>query len=103
VIDAEVVEEEGKIMLHSTCHEHGNFNNLYWSDPALYHRFERFEEVGTGVENPQNIAPPESCPSPVDYATITIHRPCWPILISQTAAILTAISVLQMPCLRIYL
>ena len=63
VIDAEVVEEEGKIMLHSTCHEHGNFNNLYWSDPALYHRFERFEEVGTGIENPQNIAPPESCPS----------------------------------------
>jgi len=63
VIDAEVVEEEGRIMLHSTCHEHGNFNNLYWSDPALYHRFEQFEEVGTGIENPQNIAPPESCPS----------------------------------------
>jgi uncharacterized radical SAM superfamily Fe-S cluster-containing enzyme len=63
VIDAEVVEEEGKIMLHSTCPEHGNFNNLYWSDPALYHRFERFGEVGTGIENPQNSAPPESCPS----------------------------------------
>ena len=63
VIDAEVVEEEGKIMLHSTCHEHGNFKNLYWSDPVLYHRFERFGEVGTGIENPQNIAPPESCPS----------------------------------------
>ncbi len=63
VIDAEVVEEEGKIMLHSTCPEHGNFKNLYWSDPALYHRFERFGEVGTGIENPQNSAPPESCPS----------------------------------------
>jgi uncharacterized radical SAM superfamily Fe-S cluster-containing enzyme len=57
------VEEEGKIMLHCTCPEHGNFNNLYWSDPALYHRFERFGEVGTGIENPQNSAPPESCPS----------------------------------------
>ena len=63
VIDAEVVEEEGKIMLHSTCHEHGNFKNLYWSDPALYHRFERFGEVGTGIENPQNSALPEGCPS----------------------------------------
>ncbi|MCJ7742613.1 MAG: radical SAM protein, partial [Methanoregula sp.] len=63
VIDAEVVEEDKKIMLHSTCPEHGNFNNLYWSDPVLYHRFDRFEEVGTGIENPQNSAPPESCPS----------------------------------------
>jgi uncharacterized radical SAM superfamily Fe-S cluster-containing enzyme len=63
VIDAEVVEEDGKIMLHSTCPEHGKFNNLYWSDPAIYHRFDRFGEIGTGIENPQNIAPPESCPS----------------------------------------
>ena len=63
VIDAEVVEEDKKIMLHSTCPEHGTFKNLYWSDPALYHRFERFGEIGAGVENPQNCAPPESCPS----------------------------------------
>ncbi len=27
------------------------------------HRFDRFGEIGTGIENPQNIAPPESCPS----------------------------------------
>jgi uncharacterized radical SAM superfamily Fe-S cluster-containing enzyme len=63
VIDAEVVEEDNKIMLHSTCPEHGKFNNLYWSDPAIYHRFDRFGEIGTGIENPQNRAPPESCPS----------------------------------------
>jgi len=62
-IDAEVVEAEGKIWLDSSCPEHGTFHNLYWSDPALYHRFEQYDAVGAGIANPQNIAPPEMCPS----------------------------------------
>jgi len=62
-IDAEVVEAEGKIWLDSLCPEHGTFHNLYWSDPALYHRFEQYDAVGAGIANPQNIAPPEMCPS----------------------------------------
>jgi uncharacterized radical SAM superfamily Fe-S cluster-containing enzyme len=62
-IDAEVVEEEGKIWLNSTCPEHGYFHNLYWSDAALYHRFEQYDAVGRGIANPQNVAPPDSCPS----------------------------------------
>jgi uncharacterized radical SAM superfamily Fe-S cluster-containing enzyme len=62
-IDAEVVEAEGKIWLDSSCPEHGPFHNLYWSDPALYHRFEQYDAVGAGIANPQNIAPPEMCPS----------------------------------------
>jgi len=62
-IDAEVVESDEKIWLNSTCPDHGNFHNLYWSDPALYHRFERYDAVGTGVANPQNVALPDTCPS----------------------------------------
>jgi uncharacterized radical SAM superfamily Fe-S cluster-containing enzyme len=62
-IDAEVVEAEGKIWLDSSCPEHGTFHNLYWSDPSLYHRFEQYDAVGAGIANPQNIAPPEMCPS----------------------------------------
>ncbi|HZK30673.1 MAG TPA: radical SAM protein [Methanoregula sp.] len=62
-IDAEIAEEEGKIWLDSICHEHGKFHNLYWSDAALYHRFEQYDAVGNGVANPQNVAPPETCPS----------------------------------------
>jgi hypothetical protein len=61
-IDAEVVEDEGKIWLNSTCPEHGYFHNLYWSDAALYHRFEQYDAIGNGVANPQNVAPPDSCP-----------------------------------------
>ena len=62
-IDAEVVEDEGKIWLNSTCPEHGYFHNLYWSDAALYHRFEQYDAIGNGIANPQNVAPPDSCPS----------------------------------------
>jgi uncharacterized radical SAM superfamily Fe-S cluster-containing enzyme len=62
-IDAEIVEEEGKIWLNSSCHEHGNFHNLYWSDPALYHRFEQYDTVGKGIDNPQNVVTEGVCPS----------------------------------------
>jgi tetraether lipid synthase len=62
-IDAEIVEEKGKIWIQSTCPEHGNFQNLYWSDPVMYHRFEHFDVVGSGIANPQNIALPDNCPS----------------------------------------
>jgi uncharacterized radical SAM superfamily Fe-S cluster-containing enzyme len=62
-IDAEIAEVDGKIWLDSICHEHGKFHNLYWSDAALYHRFEQYDTVGTGVANPQNVASTETCPS----------------------------------------
>ncbi|MFA4848662.1 MAG: radical SAM protein [Methanoregula sp.] len=63
VLDAEIVEEEGKIWLKRTCKEHGDFKNLYWSDPVMYHRFEKYSAIGAGVSNPQKTAPPENCPS----------------------------------------
>lgn len=63
VIPADIVEEEGKIWLKRSCPEHGSFRNIYWADPVLYHKFDRYEAVGSGIENPQNIAPPDSCPS----------------------------------------
>ena len=63
VIDAEIVEEEGKIWLKRTCKEHGDFKNLYWSDPVMYKRFAKYDAIGAGVSNPQNIAPQENCPS----------------------------------------
>jgi len=63
VIDAEIVEEEGKIWLKRTCKEHGNFRDLYWSDPVMYHRFEKYDAIGARVSNPQNTAPQENCPT----------------------------------------
>jgi 7,8-dihydro-6-hydroxymethylpterin dimethyltransferase len=63
VIDADIVEEEGKIWLKRTCTQHGDFRNIYWSDPVLYHKFDKYNTVGEGISNPQNTAPPGSCPT----------------------------------------
>jgi uncharacterized radical SAM superfamily Fe-S cluster-containing enzyme len=64
VIDAEIAEEEGKIWLKRNCPEHGAFKNLYWSDPAMYYRFDKYNAVGNGIANPQNTpADINSCPT----------------------------------------
>lgn len=64
VLEAEIVEEEGKIWLKRTCPEHGNFRHLYWSDARMYHRFEEYDAVGNGIANPQNTtAAQDSCPT----------------------------------------
>ncbi len=63
VIDADIVEEDGKVWIKRTCAQHGSFRHIYWSDPVMYHRFARYDAVGSGVANPQNIAPPDNCPS----------------------------------------
>ena len=35
-LDAEVYDEDGKILIKKTCDEHGEFVNTYWSDDKLY-------------------------------------------------------------------
>ena len=62
VLEASVVEEDGKVWLERSCPDHGNFRDLYWSDSELWKRFERFESFGTGLENPQRTSPPDGCP-----------------------------------------
>ena len=63
VLEAEIVEEEGKIWLVRTCPEHGKFRHVYWSDPEMYHRFEHYDVIGRGVTNPQNPVTSDTCPT----------------------------------------
>ena len=63
VIDADIVEEDGKIWLQRICPAHGQSRNLYWSDAAMYHRFDKFNAIGNGIANPQHTVPPDSCPT----------------------------------------
>jgi len=72
VIDAEIVEEEGKIWMNRTCPEHGQFHNLYWSDAKMYHRFDKYNAVGNGIANPQNPVNLKNCPS--DCGLCSNHR-----------------------------
>lgn len=46
VIDAEIYEEGGKIWIRKNCEEHGEFEELYWSDAALYTRFAKWHSDG---------------------------------------------------------
>jgi uncharacterized radical SAM superfamily Fe-S cluster-containing enzyme len=63
VLEADIIEENGKVWIKRTCAQHGSFRHIYWADPKMYHRFARYDAVGSGVANPQNIAPADKCPS----------------------------------------
>jgi hypothetical protein len=53
VIDATIYEENGKVYMQKTCHEHGEFRDLYWSDYRQYIRAEKFRQTGEGLNNPR--------------------------------------------------
>ena len=61
-LDAEVYDEDGKILIKKTCDEHGEFINTYWSDDEDYFRVNEYEPSITSVENPcvDDVA---TCPS----------------------------------------
>ncbi len=50
LIEAEVYEKEGRILIKKDCPLHGYFEDVYWSDAELYEKFKRYEHVGAGFE-----------------------------------------------------
>ncbi len=72
VLDADIVEEGGKVWLVRTCPEHGAYRALYWSDAAMYRRFDAYERVGNGISNPQKAASSAGCPT--DCGVCRNHR-----------------------------
>ena len=61
VVDAEVCEDEDKIIIKKECKEHGKFENTYWGDSELYKKAVEYGEKGRGLENPQTVVGGE-CP-----------------------------------------
>ncbi|MDV0444128.1 tetraether lipid synthase Tes [Methanorbis rubei] len=59
LLPATVTEEEGAIWIHRTCPEHGETRSLYWSDAAMYYRFDQYDRSGRGVNNPNCDTPGE--------------------------------------------
>ena len=53
VLDATIFEEDNKVYIEKECPQHGKFKEIYWSDYDLYQKAEKYEEVGTGLENPR--------------------------------------------------
>ncbi|MEA2034219.1 MAG: radical SAM protein [Euryarchaeota archaeon] len=62
-LPADIIEKNNQVWIVRTCPEHGTFENLYWSDAEMYHRFDKFAVTGRGIENPQKTARPDECPN----------------------------------------
>ena len=43
VIDAELYEEDNKILMKKRCEKHGEFDDVYWGDAEMYHKFARWK------------------------------------------------------------
>jgi uncharacterized radical SAM superfamily Fe-S cluster-containing enzyme len=70
IINADMYEEDGKVMISKTCDEHGYFKDVYWSDVELYKKAESWAFDGVGVENP---AVPVEKGCPWDCGLCDIH------------------------------
>ena len=53
VIDATVFEHKGQILFKKKCSQHGEFEDLYWSDAAMFKRVMRYWYRSIGLENPR--------------------------------------------------
>ncbi|MCD6496325.1 MAG: radical SAM protein [Candidatus Aenigmarchaeota archaeon] len=50
-IDAQVIEEDGKIWITKKCGKHGSFKSIVFSDAGLYHRWMKYKVDGDGISN----------------------------------------------------
>ncbi len=53
MINATIFEEDNKVYIKKECIEHGEFQDLYWSDYDQYIRAKQFEYQGEGLWNPR--------------------------------------------------
>lgn len=53
VIDATIYEENNIVYMRKRCPQHGEYQDVYWSDYEQYLRAEQFRHDGKGIENPR--------------------------------------------------
>src|SRR5256712_13468303 len=70
VIPATLYIGDGALKMKKTCKEHGEFDEVCWSDAEMYLRAENWASDGAGLQNPQ-IVEPKECP----YDWGPCHRP----------------------------
>ncbi len=61
VIDADIVEEGGKVLIKKSCAEHGNFEDIYWSDYQMYKKVKKYHYDGSKLDNPHREVK-DGCP-----------------------------------------
>ena len=74
VLDAELWEKDGQVIMRKDCPEHGSFEDIYWSDYEEYVRAERFRDNGTGLLRPREtrLGCPHDCGLCRNHKTHTI-------------------------------
>ncbi|NHJ13204.1 MAG: radical SAM protein [Candidatus Thorarchaeota archaeon] len=64
VIDAELYEEDGKVMYKKTCEKHGEFIDIYWGDAKMFKEASKWWFKSVGLDNPRTETVkgcPEDC------------------------------------------
>ncbi len=75
IIQASILERNGKVFMEKTCPEHGFVRDLVYSDAELYKKCERWTyEDGDGILNPQ-ITGAKVCPSDCGLCDLHISPP----------------------------
>ena len=74
VLDAELWEDNGQVIMRKSCPEHGDFEDVYWSDYQEYLRAEKFRDHGTGLHHPRQskLGCPLDCGLCQNHQTHTI-------------------------------
>jgi uncharacterized radical SAM superfamily Fe-S cluster-containing enzyme len=75
VVDAEVFEDQEKIMIKKTCPEHGEFENTYWQDSKAYNFAANYDHPGEGISNPRTTIEgecPQNCGICAEHESQTI-------------------------------
>lgn len=48
-VDAQIIEEDGKIWITKECPKHGSFKSIIFSDASIYHKWMKYEVTGEKV------------------------------------------------------
>ena len=75
IILATVYEKNGKVMMRKTCREHGDFEDIYWSDVDMYLKAEQWAYDGKGVDNPK-ITDATTCPYECGLCNLHLSHTC---------------------------
>jgi uncharacterized radical SAM superfamily Fe-S cluster-containing enzyme len=75
IIPATVYEKNGKVMMKKRCREHGEFEDVYWSDVDMYLKAERWAYDGKGVDNPK-ITDATVCPYECGLCDLHLSHTC---------------------------
>ncbi|MFW9909318.1 MAG: tetraether lipid synthase Tes [Candidatus Thorarchaeota archaeon] len=71
VIDAEVYEDNGKIMYRKSCDKHGEFVDVYWGDAEMFKKAQTWWYKSVGLDNPRTERV-KGCPE--DCGPCTEHK-----------------------------